>query len=70
MAMNSERQKKYDVFIKLHKKTYPLLEKKKQYTAGQDLQNQGKKDLEKHEKMVLELKERKSSKKVATIIFF
>ena len=26
--MNSDRQKKYDVFIKLHKKTYPLLEKK------------------------------------------
>ena len=37
MEMSSERQKKYDVFIKLCRKAYSLLEKKKQYLAGQDL---------------------------------
>ena len=61
--------KKYDVFIELYRKVYPSLEKQKQYTNGQDLWNQVKKDQEKYEKMVLELKE-KAAKKLQALFAF
>ena len=66
----SEGQKWYNIFIKEYKKAYPNLPKEKQYKNGQELWNKIKKDQERYDKTIIEIREKASKATTSTFPFW
>ena len=66
----SEGQKRYNIFIEEYKRAYPSLPKEKQYKNGQELWNKIKKDQERYDKTIIELREKAAKATTSTFSFW